>query len=40
MTAQELEIIRAIQKSGRMADTPKGQIEKMALIERLLKEKK
>jgi hypothetical protein len=40
MTAKELELIRAIQKAHRMSKTPKDQIEKMALVEKMLKERK
>jgi len=37
MTLLEKQIIQAIQKSRRMIDKPKNQIEKMAQIERILK---
>jgi len=40
MTEKEIEIIQAIQAAERLAETPADQIEKMALIEKMLKERK
>lgn len=40
MTTKELEIIKAIQAAQNTVNTPKDQIEKMALIEKMLKERK
>ena len=39
MTAKEIEIIKAIQAASNVIDKPTSQIEKMAVIEKFLKER-